>query len=128
MPTFQDPKVTAATCRLKGAQTRLTRLRTRHLEGDFVSKEVFESFVLALANDFRRELLSLPGLIRSGVDLARITSPWELEDACEAVVDKWMLDFSQRPLPLFPVPVRSKGAYCMKPGPKPKQKKINGIG
>jgi hypothetical protein len=124
MPTFQREEVAQATVKLKSAQTRLTHLRRRHLEGDFISKTVFESFVLALAHHLRTELLALPAMIRRAVQETDIKDRWALEDLIEKTVDSWMLAYSTRPIPSLPKPERSKGAYTSKPGPKPRKPKI----
>jgi hypothetical protein len=100
----------------------LTHLRRRHLEGDFISKTVFESFVLGLAADLRNELLALPALIRRAVQESPIKSGWALEDAVEKAVDGWMLAYSTRPIPELPKPVRTSH-YTTRPGPKPGSKR-----
>jgi hypothetical protein len=128
MPITTDPNIVKATVALKRSQTLLTTLRRRHLEGDYISKTVFESFVLALAADLRRELLTLPSLVRRAVSETVIRDKWQLEDAIERAVDGWMLAYSKRPLPDLPKPVRSKSAYTSKPGPRPgtRKPKVNG--
>jgi hypothetical protein len=127
MPTFQREEVANAKVKLKAAQTRLTRLRTRHLQGDYIAKSTVENFVLGLAHIFRAEILNLPGLIRRSVNLDEIKNQWQLEDCVERAVDQWLLDFSRRPIPETPKPPRSKGAYTSKPGPKPGSKLIERV-
>ena len=118
MPTFQDPKVTAATVKLKAAQTRLTRLRTKHLQGEYIERQEVKDFVLGLVQELRGELLNLPAKIRRAIkEAGEIKSGAALEDCIERAVHDWMRAYSQKPLPETPKPVRSRGAYTSKPGP-----------
>jgi hypothetical protein len=118
MPTFQDPKITAASVALKRSQTRLTDLRRQHLQGDYLELSDVKTFVHGLALEFRGELLSLPALVRRAVQEAEIKSGWDVEDAVERAVDDWMRAYSSKPIPEPPKPLRSRGAYSTKPGPK----------
>jgi hypothetical protein len=122
MPTFQNPDVSAATVSLKTEQRKLTALRRRLLEGDFISIKIFREFVDFITADFRGELLSLPGLVRREVKDVDFKNAWAVEDAIEKAVDKWMLSYSTRELPPLPKSLRTS-TYTTRPGPKPKTKK-----
>jgi hypothetical protein len=81
MPTFQDPAITKASIRLKNQQSRLTELKRKLLEGDYVSMKIFHEFIDFLVADFRGELLSLPGLVRREVHNMDFKNAWAVEDA-----------------------------------------------
>jgi hypothetical protein len=125
MPTFQNPAVSDATVALKNEQRKLTALKRRLLEGDFIPIKVMEEFCLFLAADFRGELLSLPGLVRREVHNMdfKNANAWAVEDAVERAVDKWMLAYSSRELPALPKNLRTS-TYTTRPGPKPRAKKV----
>lgn len=121
MPSTIDPKVRAATVALKRSQTRLTTLRRRHLEGDFIAKDKVEAFVLELAADFRQKILNLPLLIREGLPPNfQSLNRMDLEDCVEAICDRWLREFSK--VPDLPKPERPGGGYTSRPGPKPRAK------
>jgi hypothetical protein len=124
MPSTINPQVAAATIALKRSQTRLTHLKRKHLEGDYIAKDKVEAFVVQLATDFRQSVLELPLLIRQGlpVDFQKMNR-LEVEDTVEAICDNWLLKFSTQELEL-PKPERPKGAYCTKPGPRSKREKL----
>jgi hypothetical protein len=122
MPTFQNPAVSDATVALKNEQRRLTALRRKLLEGDFISIKIFREFVDFLTADFRGELLSLPGIVRREVKDADFKNAWAVEDAIEKAVDKWMRAYSTRELPPLPKNLRTS-TYSTRPGPKPKTKR-----
>src|ERR1700730_15743449 len=117
MPTFQDPKVAAATVALKRLQTKLTNLRRKHLEGDYLSRAVVQDFVIALASDFRQKVLELPPRLRR---IIPGKPDFKLEDEFEKIVDTFLREIAETPLTV-PAPERSKGAYTTKPGPRPKR-------
>lgn len=120
MPSSIDPKVAAATVALKRSQTRLTTLRRKHLEGDYLERELVESFIVSLATDFRQKVLDLPNKIRLGLpDRLAPRDMLDIEDAIEKVCDAWLLEFSR---PDMPQPNRIKGGYTSKPGPKKRGK------
>jgi hypothetical protein len=123
MPTFQNPDVSVATIALKNEQRRLTALRRKLLEGDFISIKIFREFVDFITADFRGELLSLPGIVRRAVHDVDFKNAWAVEDAVERAIDKWMLAYSTRTLPPLPKNLRTS-TYSTRPGPRPRKKKV----
>jgi hypothetical protein len=118
MPSQVDPSVVKATVALKRSQTKLTNLRRRHLEGDYLPRAVVQEFVIALATDFRAKVLTLPGRLRRII----LGPPnFELEDEFDKIVDAFLREIAATPLAV-PEPIRS--AYSTKPGPR---KRVNGV-
>jgi len=125
MPTFQNPAVSDATVALKNEKRKLTALKRKLLEGDYVSMKIFREFVDFIAMDFRGELLSLPGLVRREVHNMDFKNAWAVEDAIERAVDAWMTYYSTKELPPLPKNLRTS-TYSSRPGPRPgaKRKKV----
>lgn len=116
MPSQIDPSVIKATVRLKNQQSRLTALRRKHLEGDYLPKAEVQAFVVKLALGFRAKVLQLPARLRAALPGK---PDFATEDRLDQVVESFLRELAETSLTV-PEPERTS-TYSTKPGPRPKR-------
>jgi hypothetical protein len=115
MPSQTDPQVVRATVALKRSQTRLTTLRRKHLEGDYLPKVLVQEFVIALASDFRSKVLQLPAQLRPVLP----SKPnFETEDRLDQVVDRFLREIAETTLIVRELVRRTRAAGRLAMNPR----------
>ncbi|MEJ0093109.1 MAG: hypothetical protein WDN46_06680 [Methylocella sp.] len=119
MPTTLDPSVIKATVQLKRAQSRLTDLRRKHLEDNFIRAEDVQALITRLSASARAVLMELPGVARRNMpDLIDAKIEDQLFDIFEKHANDSIDAVVSKLTELQPVKVTPKGPYTSKPGPR----------